>query len=279
VVDYQGLVKRLNLPIGWAAPTELTNDDIRASALTRDHQHDDVRGINASLELIRRTRGGRWPTEPVTDGQARGRNACMIAATDEAFCGQPDLPMLIPGLHFLRCPVGQADLVPRPGRPAPRRHQRPGSAPKIATAIRTLGHELADPRRLMLTHFHADHAGSAAEITAWGGAEVCAHHADTPFLRGEAPRAAQDLADWEWPIFGPGQQPDAAIPPTLVRIDRELDDSDELSFGGGTGVGGLPADLTGCSRLSWSPRAGARAAAGPQACHLRGPTSMCVSPN
>jgi hypothetical protein len=67
VVDCQGLVKRLNLPIGWAAPTELTNDDIRASALTRDHLHDDVRGLNASLELIRRRRGGRWPTEPVTE--------------------------------------------------------------------------------------------------------------------------------------------------------------------------------------------------------------------
>ena len=66
-MDYQGLVKRLNLPTGWTAPTELTNDDIRARALTRDHLHDDVRGINASLELIRRTRGGRWPTEPVTE--------------------------------------------------------------------------------------------------------------------------------------------------------------------------------------------------------------------
>jgi hypothetical protein len=45
----------------------LTNDDIRTSALTRDHLHDDVRGINASLELIRRTRGGRRPTKPVTE--------------------------------------------------------------------------------------------------------------------------------------------------------------------------------------------------------------------
>jgi hypothetical protein len=66
-VDYQGFVKRLDLPNGWAAPTELTHDDIRASALTRHHLHDDVRGINASLELIRRTRGGPWPTEPVTE--------------------------------------------------------------------------------------------------------------------------------------------------------------------------------------------------------------------
>jgi hypothetical protein len=70
-VDYQGLVKRLNLPTGWAAPTELGCDDIRASALSRDHLGDDVQGINASLELIRRTRGGSWPTEPVTEDGER----------------------------------------------------------------------------------------------------------------------------------------------------------------------------------------------------------------
>ncbi|MDQ1496055.1 MAG: hypothetical protein QOG69_2538 [Actinomycetota bacterium] len=67
VVEYQGLVKRLNVPSGWTAPTELSYDDIRASAITRDHLHDDVQGINASIELIRRTRGGRWPSEPVTE--------------------------------------------------------------------------------------------------------------------------------------------------------------------------------------------------------------------
>ena len=66
-MDYRGFVKRLNLPTGWAAPTELTYNGIRARALTRDDLHDDVRGINVSLDLIRRTRGGRWPTEPVTE--------------------------------------------------------------------------------------------------------------------------------------------------------------------------------------------------------------------
>jgi hypothetical protein len=66
-VDYRGLVKRLDLPSGWTAPTTLAYEDIRAAALTRDHVADDVRGINASLDLIRRTRGGRWPTEPVTE--------------------------------------------------------------------------------------------------------------------------------------------------------------------------------------------------------------------
>jgi hypothetical protein len=66
-MNYQNLVKRLKAPAGWTAPTELIYDDIQARALTRDHLHDDVRGINAGIELIRRTRGGRWPTGPVTE--------------------------------------------------------------------------------------------------------------------------------------------------------------------------------------------------------------------
>jgi hypothetical protein len=65
-MDYHGLIKRLDLPAGWSAPPELTYDDIRAVALTRHHVDDDTQGINASIDLIRRTRGGRWPTEPVT---------------------------------------------------------------------------------------------------------------------------------------------------------------------------------------------------------------------
>lgn len=64
-MDYRGLIKSLDLPAGFVPPRELTYEDIRASALTRDDLDDDVRGINASLELIRRTRGG-WPTAAVT---------------------------------------------------------------------------------------------------------------------------------------------------------------------------------------------------------------------
>lgn len=65
-MDYRGLVKRLTVPEGWIAPTKLSYRDLRAVAITREHLHDDVAGINASIELIRRTRGGRWPSEPVT---------------------------------------------------------------------------------------------------------------------------------------------------------------------------------------------------------------------
>lgn len=66
-MNYRGLVKRLSLPADWEAPTKLTYHDIQAVAITREHLHDDVQGINASLDIIRRTRGGSWPTKQVTE--------------------------------------------------------------------------------------------------------------------------------------------------------------------------------------------------------------------
>lgn len=66
-MDYRQFVKKLALPAGFAAPTELTYEDLVARAITREDLRDDVAGINASIELIRRTRGGRWPTEEVTE--------------------------------------------------------------------------------------------------------------------------------------------------------------------------------------------------------------------
>jgi glyoxylase-like metal-dependent hydrolase (beta-lactamase superfamily II) len=44
--------------------------------------------------------------------------------------------------------------------------------PLVADAIRQSGYQPADLRRLVLTHFHADHIGAAAPIVAWGDAEV-----------------------------------------------------------------------------------------------------------
>jgi hypothetical protein len=52
---------------GRAVPERLTHEDIVARALSRADLQEDVRGINASLELIRRTRGGTWPAEEITE--------------------------------------------------------------------------------------------------------------------------------------------------------------------------------------------------------------------
>lgn len=52
----------------------------------------------------------------------------------------------------------------------------------------------------MLTHFHVDYVGGAAEVAAWGDVEVVAHRADAPFIRAGAV-GPPDLADWERPIY------------------------------------------------------------------------------
>ncbi|MEV6491160.1 GNAT family N-acetyltransferase, partial [Actinoplanes sp. NPDC051633] len=66
-MDYSGLIRKLALPAHFQAPTELRYEDIHARAISRTDLSDDVRGINASQDLIRRTRGGSWPSEPVTE--------------------------------------------------------------------------------------------------------------------------------------------------------------------------------------------------------------------
>lgn len=65
-MDLTGLAKRLAIPAGSAVPRTLQHAAVRAHAITRDDLDDDVAGINASLDLIRRTRGGAWPSGPVT---------------------------------------------------------------------------------------------------------------------------------------------------------------------------------------------------------------------
>jgi hypothetical protein len=66
-IDYASFTRKLELPPGFTAPTRLSYQDLEARAITRADLHDDVRGINASVDLIQRTRGGGWPTEPVTE--------------------------------------------------------------------------------------------------------------------------------------------------------------------------------------------------------------------
>jgi hypothetical protein len=65
-MDYTQFLKKLEVPAGFAAPTQLAHGDVVATAIDRTHLEDDVAGINAGIELIQRTRGGGWPTGPVT---------------------------------------------------------------------------------------------------------------------------------------------------------------------------------------------------------------------
>lgn len=66
-MDYSKFIKKFDLPTNFIAPVELTYQDIKARPLTRGDLKADMDGVNSSLEIIRQTRGGSWPSEPVSE--------------------------------------------------------------------------------------------------------------------------------------------------------------------------------------------------------------------
>lgn len=160
-----------------------------------------------------------------------------------------DVLELLPRLRFIRLPVGHAYLWCDPDGLTLIDAGLPGSAPLIAEAIRQSGHQPAGLRRLVLTHFHADHIGGAADIAGWGGVEVLAHHADAPFIRAGAAGPPPDLADWERPLYDQVGAQAPARPVTPPRIDREIGDGDDLGFGDGAVAVAVPGHTPGSVAL------------------------------
>jgi glyoxylase-like metal-dependent hydrolase (beta-lactamase superfamily II) len=75
-----------------------------------------------------------------------------------------DVVQLDSDLYFFRFPVGHVYLWQDPDGLTLIDAGAPGSAEPIAGAIRRVGHDPRDVRRLVLTHGHVDHIGAAAQI-------------------------------------------------------------------------------------------------------------------
>src|SRR5258708_40288680 len=96
-------------------------------------------------------------------------------------------------LDMFRFGVGQGYLWQDPGSLTLIDAGPPGQGPAIARGLEDLGLGADDLDRVILTHFHADHAGSAADVAAWGSATVMADGADAPVIRRDRPRPPPDL--------------------------------------------------------------------------------------
>lgn len=122
-----------------------------------------------------------------------------------------------------------------------------GSGPAIVEALRQIGLMAADVDRLVLTHFHDDHAGSAAEVSSWGAVQVVAHALDAPVIRGEVPGPPPNLTDAERELH---TQVAAGLPPAPpVPVDHEVHDGDLLDLGGGARVVSTPGHTDGSIAL------------------------------
>ncbi|MFC9278443.1 MBL fold metallo-hydrolase [Streptomyces collinus] len=160
-----------------------------------------------------------------------------------------DVVELLPRLHLLRFPVGQAYLWHDGAESTLIDAGAVGAGRAIADALTALGRAPGDVRRIVLTHFHEDHAGGAGEFAALSGAEVVAHRLDAPFVRGERPGPPPRFEDWELPLHAaaaahlPAGEP--ARPPGVTAVS----DGDVLDFGGGARVVHVPGHTDGSIAL------------------------------
>jgi glyoxylase-like metal-dependent hydrolase (beta-lactamase superfamily II) len=111
----------------------------------------------------------------------------------------------------------------------------PGSSHKILQAVADLRRDPNDVRRILLTHCHADHTGSLAELKRLTGATVYMHLLDAALVRkGQAGRPihlAPGFLDVPFQAVRGGGQPPQVAP---VETDVELHGGQEVD-----GVPGL----------------------------------------
>jgi glyoxylase-like metal-dependent hydrolase (beta-lactamase superfamily II) len=151
-----------------------------------------------------------------------------------------ELIEVLPSLRMLRFPVGAVYLW-RDGDDVTLVDA--GTADHGAEIEEVLDGRL---RRIVLTHWHADHTGSAAELAARHGAEVVAHRLEAPVIRGQVTGAPPVLESFEVRIW-------AAVPPVPpappCSVDREVGGGEVLEFGGGAVVVPVPGHTAGSIAL------------------------------
>jgi glyoxylase-like metal-dependent hydrolase (beta-lactamase superfamily II) len=110
-----------------------------------------------------------------------------------------------------------------------------GAGEQLATLLGEIGIATTDVDRLVLTHFHEDHTGGAAEVAAWGSVEVSAGAGDAAIIRGDAEAPAPNLrSDRERAMAANIMSGLPKAPP--CRVDRELTDGVLLDVAGGAQV-------------------------------------------
>lgn len=101
----------------------------------------------------------------------------------------------------------------------------PGGGEKILGFIQEIGSSPSKLTRILLTHYHWDHIGSAAELKRKTQAQILAHPGDKPYIDGEKPQPQPSLLN---PLGLLIRAITAFYKTKPVEVDRLLTDSQEI---------------------------------------------------
>jgi len=148
-------------------------------------------------------------------------------------------------IYIVEC--GDELVVVDPGMPSDHR--------RLFNRIRSLGRSPRDVTAIVLTHFHVDHAGSAARLKEISNAKLYVHAEDAPYLKGEKSMPS---------VFNAGVQGRALmlLPNTVekysqvppVEADVSFSHGDVLPLLGGLVAFHAPGHTPGSSVFLWRDR-------------------------
>ena len=121
------------------------------------------------------------------------------------------------------------------------------STEKILAVVGKIGRKPEDIRLIFITHHHNDHTGSLAELVERTGAQVFAHKIEAPVVRGEQEPPQPTLTGLRSLLRR--SMGGAAKPGASARVDRELEEGDEVDVGGGAKVLHVPGHTMGSMAL------------------------------
>ena len=179
------------------------------------------------------------------------------------------IKQVVPGLYQISLGIVNAYLFDDEGDLTLVDTGTAGSAEKILAAAGELGRRPQDIRRILVTHLHADHTGSLAELKARTGAQVYMHPADAELVRqGIASRPCVAAPGLIKGIFVRASMREVArVEP--VETDVAITDGQELPIAGGLRTIAAAGHTAGQVMFLW-PRHGGVLIAGDTASHFFG---------
>ena len=117
-----------------------------------------------------------------------------------------------------------------------------GKADWILEQVKELGYSPSDIKRIIITHHHADHIGSLAELKRITKAQIIAHTADAPYIDGTLPQPGPARPQWLAKFLAHFNWLWSTEP---VAVDVLVNDGDELPILGGVKILHTPGHTAG----------------------------------